>query len=106
MEFNLSTILTGVQTLAKKLFSLILKKCGKKIVPFDNYNQETVEVGIDYPSESEKCKQEEKKGAQFYWSEKYSTGYEKYYETEGNTQRYFKCQKMHLWIERPNKKEN
>lgn len=42
--------------------------------------------------------EEKNRGAKFYWSEKMHPEYEKYFEIEENTRRYFTCRKQILWI--------
>lgn len=79
--------------------NFLLKKIGYKIVPLSDYNEETRSVNQNYPSVSPECQNE--KGAEFYWSEKYYPGYEKYFEIKESKKIYFKSGEDTLWIKRP-----
>ena len=92
---------TSIPKLIKEGFSWVLKKCGYKITKLDDYKDEEVEVDFEYPNKSAKCIEETERGAKFYWSEKYNLGYEKYFEIDGSTRRFFKLRHQFLWIKRP-----
>ncbi len=79
---------------------MILKKCGKKIVDIDYYKDETVEVDSNYSDRSPECIEEIKNGAKFFWSDKYHSDYEKYFEVQGNVRRYFMDRGRYLWIKK------
>lgn len=76
------------------------KITGQKRVPLEDYKDETIEIDINY--QSPKMVEEKNRDAKFYWSEKMRQGYERYFEIEGNTRRYFTCRKKILWINRLN----
>jgi len=100
---EIHSVFINVINIVKHFFTLILKKFGYKIVPLDNYQEEFVEVNLNYPTESVKCHVEKSNGAKFFWSKKYYFGYTKYYEDEGNMRKYFKCGQEILWIKRTEK---
>jgi hypothetical protein len=81
-----------------KLHAYILKLCGKKMVALDNYKEEIVEVGLNYTSPH--ITADKSKGANFRWSKKMHPDYEKYFEIDGNTRRYFTSKGQLLWIKR------
>jgi hypothetical protein len=95
------SVFTSIPKLIKEGFSWALKKCGYKITKLDDYKDEEVEVDFEYPNKSSKCIEETEHGAKFYWSEKYNLGYEKYFEIDGHTRRFFKLRHQFLWIKRP-----
>ncbi|HVE44787.1 MAG TPA: hypothetical protein VNC84_06610 [Gammaproteobacteria bacterium] len=76
----------------------ILKKLGYKFLRNDDFINEELEVDFNFPNKSPECIKE--KGAEFRWSEKHLLTYEKYFQLEGNTRRYFKMKKNYLWIKR------
>jgi hypothetical protein len=77
-----------------------LRKRGYKIVKLEDYIEEEVEVDFNYPTESSKCTEAKKKGANFTWSETYNSNYERYYEIDNNIRRKFKCRNLYLWIKK------
>lgn len=81
-----------------KLHAYILKLCDKKMVALDDYKEEIVEVDLNYTSPN--ITADKDKGAKFRWSKKMHPDYEKYFEIEGNTRRYFTCREQCLWIKR------
>ncbi|WP_133138835.1 hypothetical protein [Legionella genomosp. 1] len=83
-----------------KLHAYVLRKLGKKIVNLHEYNNEEVKVDINYPTISIKCIEAKNNGAAFRWSKKMNPGYEKYFEIEDNTRRYFTWGGQYLWIKR------
>jgi hypothetical protein len=95
------SFLATIPKLIKKSFSWVLGRFGYKLARLDDYKDEEVEVGFDYPSKSPKCIKESEHGSKFYWSEKYNLGYEKYFEIDGHTRRFFKIRHQFLWIKRP-----
>lgn len=94
------SVFTSIANLIKNWFAIILKKLGYKLVPYDDFINEELEVDFNFPNESPECLEETKKGAKFYWSEKYHLDYEKYFQLQGNVRRYFKMRKQFLWIKR------
>ncbi|MCL5272227.1 MAG: hypothetical protein M1486_02730 [Gammaproteobacteria bacterium] len=88
-----------------KLHAYILNIFGKKIVNYDNYKDVVENVNPDYAETSPKCNKEKMEGGRFYWSNKMQPGYEKYFEIEGNTRRYFTCRGQDLWINRSHSKQ-
>ncbi|HHF7372276.1 TPA: hypothetical protein ACRB0F_003611 [Legionella anisa] len=96
------SLLLKVKDFLLNLLAFVLKKFGYKIVKSEDYNNEEVEVGNNYPELSPKCIEEKNQGAQFHWSKKMHLGYEKYFEIEGNTRRYFRWERQFLWIKRRN----
>lgn len=95
----LSVFSTIINTF-KNWGAIILKKAGYKITRADDYQEESVEVDLNYPASSPTCKEEESSGATFRWSEKYRSGYEKYFEISENKKRYFEHRRQILWIKR------
>lgn len=94
----------GILNLFKKLPSWILKKCNRKIVKNDEYQEKTEEVGREYIEKSSQCIQEKQNGSKFRWTDKFHPGYERYFELkERNVKRYFKSKNASLWIKRLNK---
>jgi len=105
MEIS-SSILTIVNV-SKSLLNWILKLCGRKMVKFDIYEIETVKTDMNYPGKSQKCIEEKENGSKFRWSNKFHPGYKKYYEINGNKQRYFQdASGGYLWIKRQNEERN
>jgi hypothetical protein len=84
----------------KNGFAYVLKKCGLKIVPKDDYKEEVIEVDFEFPNTSPECIEESKKGATFVWSAKLPLGSKKYFQIEDDTKRFFKMRNQYLWIKR------
>ncbi|MCE3045354.1 hypothetical protein [Legionella sp. 16cNR16C] len=97
---DLLSLLLKIKEPFLKLHAFILKKFGYKIVKAEDYKDEEVEVDYNYPELCPKCIEEKNHGAKFIWSKKMRLGYEKYFEIEGNTRRYFICGRQCLWIKR------
>ena len=95
-------IFTSLANLIKDCFAIILKKLGYKIVPYDNFIDEELEVDFNFPNDCPDCIEEKRKGAKFFWSKKYRLGYEKYFQLKGNVRRYFKSRNQFLWIKKNN----
>lgn len=60
-----------------KFHAYLLKKMGKKIVDLDDYKDEELEVGMNYPEISPQCIEEKNKGAEFGWLNEYHPSYER-----------------------------
>ncbi|KTC72527.1 hypothetical protein Lbir_1302 [Legionella birminghamensis] len=97
---DLLPLLLKIKEAFLKLHAFILKKFGYKIVKAEDYKDEEVEVDNNYPELSSKCIEEKNQGAKFCWSKKMHSGYEKYFEIECNTRRYFMWKRQFLWIKR------
>jgi len=81
-----------------KLHAYILKLCDKKMVALDDYKEEIIEVDLNYISPH--ITADKNKGAKFRWSKKMHPDYEKYFEIDDNTRRYFVSRGKLLWIKR------
>lgn len=95
------SVFISLLNVAKKAFSWVLKLFGKKVVNADDFKNEIYKVKMDYPEKSPQCIKEKEAGATFLWSQYDTSGYERYFETDGNIRKYF-CNnsKQYLLIKR------
>lgn len=97
------SVFTSLLNFVRGAFSWLLKLFGKKVVNIDDFKSETYKVKMDYPEKSSECIREKEAGATFRWSQYDTAGYERYFEIDGITRKYFwNDSKQYLLIKRNN----